>query len=352
MSASKKDYDPLSGLFGSRVPGVPLPEVGDDPSGGMPMIDGADAPEPIHLRPRVTPVRRAPPPPKPADPDPAALAKILARAAVAKAGMPALAPPAPAEPPAPPRAEPNAVLSPLSRPVPMPVTPKSAEDLARASAPPAAAAAPPAPPAPPAAAAAAARPAPATPPPAAPGGSRLGALGAPPPKRAVSAAEALDAARISEAAAAAASVAAVTAASAAASASKSGSLPLPLPGAAPAVAAASAPPTLDLTERVQEFLQTAVPGASLYVAVARLAEDRGGLKPLWNGHRARALAAGDVSLALTMAAVLHAISQVPRGALLASLVVQDGQELLVWFDLRTGQVIAVLGDARGWGMAL
>jgi hypothetical protein len=111
-----------------------------------------------------------------------------------------------------------------------------------------------------------------------------------------------------------------------------------------------AAPVVNLGDTVQALLSTAVPGASLYVAGAAAADDRAVQKPLWKAHRARFIAAGDFAGALAAAAVLQALSEQPRGTLVAAHVVSDGGELLVWFDLRGGQVLASFPDARVWGV--
>ncbi|MDP2313741.1 MAG: hypothetical protein Q8P41_12610, partial [Pseudomonadota bacterium] len=101
MSASKKEYDPLSGLFGGS-PGMPLPEVSDESAPTA--SSAADAPEPglgRGVKPVSRPAARAPeaaeaPAKAPAGPDPRELAKILAKAAAAKAAAAAPRPAAPA----------------------------------------------------------------------------------------------------------------------------------------------------------------------------------------------------------------------------------------------------------------
>jgi hypothetical protein len=107
-----------------------------------------------------------------------------------------------------------------------------------------------------------------------------------------------------------------------------------------------------LTERAQPLVNAALPGAPLYVASALRADDRAALLPLWKAHRARLLAGGDVRTAFAAAAVLQALGAVPLGDLLAALVVRDGGDLLVWFDLRDGRVLGAFDGAAAWGMKL
>ena len=105
-----------------------------------------------------------------------------------------------------------------------------------------------------------------------------------------------------------------------------------------------------LTEKAQQLVAAALPGAPLYVANVLLADDRAVLRPVWKAHRARVLATGDFRSAFSVAAVVSALNDAPKGALLAAHVVRDGGDLLVWFDLRGGNVVAALDNAMGWGV--
>jgi hypothetical protein len=126
------------------------------------------------------------------------------------------------------------------------------------------------------------------------------------------------------------------------------------PAAAPPSPPAADPAALDddaLTDRAQALVAAALPGAPLYVANAIRVEDRAAQRPLWKAHRARMLASGDFRGAFAVAAVVQALAEVPNGSLLAVLVVRDGGDLLVWFDLRSGAPIAALDGGLAWGLA-
>jgi hypothetical protein len=339
MSTSKKDYDPLSGLFGG---GEPMPDVHDETL--LPPEPNVRGLKPVS--------RRTPPPPPPAPeaaagPDPAALARILAKAAAAKAGAPTRAPEA-APPPVP------AASTLGGRVMPPPAAPSG-----RVMPPPAA-------PAAPAAGRAMPAPKPAAPAPAAAGGGRLAGLAAPAPRRTLTAAEAMEAARLAEAARAAEAAAPKAPARPAAAAPAAPAAPV-ASAAAPAAAAkdggpgrvvASVAPTFDLgdddtlTDRVQALVTAALPGAPLYVANAVRVDDRQVQRPVWKAHRARILASGDYRTAFAVSAIVQALADVPMGALVAGLVVRDGGDLLIWFDLRDGRPVAALDGGMNWGLTL
>lgn len=308
MSTRRFDDDPLTTLF--RPSGALLPAVDDEPAQRRAPLDGAEAPEPGLLRPPLKPVARARP--VQAGPDPRELAKILAKAAVAKAK--ASAPPAAAAPPAAP---------PKKAAAPVPDAPR-------------------------------------------------GAFAAPPPKRGVSAAEAMDAARAAEARAeeakaAEAKAAGAKAAGAKAAEAKAAEARAPEKSAAAALSPAPAvgrpgdakpaeplrvpAPAADrVADTVQRLIGATLPNAAIYVPAAIMADDRAMLRPLWKAHRARLLAEGDIERAISAASVISALQSRPAGALAVAHVVHDGGEFLGWFDLAEGAPIAAFPGARAWGI--
>ncbi len=279
--SNKKGFDPLSSLFD-------LPDTAPAPAAGPP-ARGDDLPEPPHVR--VTP------PVVPAGPDPAQLAKMLARAAAAKAAA--------------------------SRPPP----PPAATPLAKATKP---AAAPTAPAAP---------------------TSRL--MAAPPPRKSLSAADALRLANEDEARSKAAPPDAAV--------PPAGSAPMPsapaiaprIPSALPTTAASTtltpAAGAYDPTDVISGIIQDCLPQVgAVYIAKAIVLDDRGVLTGLWRAHRARFLSTGDLAGATAVNAVLRAVASVGPGQLAVAHAVTDKSDWLVWVDLSSSSLIAAFKDARAW----
>lgn len=297
--ATKRPTDPLESLFSPPPGSLPaLPDTDDeDPVTPAPL---ADAPEPAHLKPVkavARPVSLPPPAAPPAGPDPRELAKMIAKAAAAKAG----APPKPAAKPAP----------------------------APAPAPRAAAAAP-----------------------AAPAGPRS-LLAAPPPKRALSAAEAMEAARAAESAKPAEPAPRPAAAKPAAAAAPP-TAPATAPPTAPSPSASAAPaasaPVRNAVDAVQALLKVTLPNAAIYVPAAVVTDDRVALMAVWKAHRARMIADGDIERAAIVAAVVRAFSARPLGAIAAAHLVLDGGEYIGWMDLDAGAPIGLLPNPHVWGV--
>ncbi len=285
--------DPLSSLFAQS---------------SQPVADGSasDTPEPGNFRaPR--PVSRPMPPPvlpaaPAAGPDPRALAKALAKAAVAKAGAPA------------PRAEEPAPAAPARAAEAKPVV--------------------------------------------------RGVAAAPPPVRKLSALEALDLARKQEAERAAAPPAPTPAAAPAAPAPAAAAAPKATPApvaaaAAPVVAAApvaapAAPviPEDQLGDAIQTLLGGALPGAQVYIANAMFATDRKALTALWRAHRARFLATHQIEYAVGSATVLHLLASCPTDQLAMAHGVTDKGEFLLWIDLSTRSLVTAFANPKqliaGW----
>lgn len=224
-------------------------------------------------------------PAPPRAPTPAELARILAKAAVAKAG--AGRPAAPTAPAAP--AAPAAAPAPAPRPV--------------------------------------------------------GIAGAPPPRRSMSAAEAMDAARHAEEDRAAAQTHVVAAP----------------PAAEPRVAAPWAPPPpvaaegptrpaptarTALTDPVQAILASALSGTTLFVAGAYYAEDRKILTALWKAHRANFGARMQLDQAVACETVLVALQTAPPQRLAAAHVLSDRTDFLLWVDLQNRKLLAAFPNAR------
>lgn len=75
--------------------------------------------------------------------------------------------------------------------------------------------------------------------------------------------------------------------------------------------------------------------------------DRGILRALWRGHRAKFLADGNLERAATAAVVVQALEQ--RGSLAVARVVARGRDHLAFVDVDGRRVIACLADA--WALA-
>lgn len=275
MTTSKKGFDPLGSLFD-------LPEPGPA-AAPPPPAKGQELPESPNAKP-ATPR---------AGPDPVELAKILARAAQAKAG---------AKKPAP-----STTLVPDAAPGAKPAKP------AKAAAPAA---------------------------PAAPA-SRLSA--APPPQRALSAADAMRLAQAQEARAGVESAKVKPAAPAPAAAPAA-------PVAPPAASVPAGPLGEDgLVDVVSGIIKDSLPSiGDVYVARVLIMDDRGVLTALWRAHRARFVANGDFAGAVAVLAVLRALASVARGQLVAAHAVTDKSDWLLWVDLGSSTPIAAFKDARAW----
>jgi hypothetical protein len=198
--------------------------------------------------------------------------------------------------------------------------------------------------------------APAAPPPGTPGRAMASA---PPPRRVLTAAEALAAARVTEPAS--------VPASAAAAASGAPSVAAPAPAAPPAAAPPAPPPAAPPSastvrtsaarpaggpspvRAAQALLGVLLPETQPYVAAAVMVQDTALLRPLWKAHRARLASAHAGEHALAAAAVVSALAT-RADALSFALVVLDERELLVAIDLEERSLVAVLPDARSWGV--
>ncbi len=268
--SNKKGFDPLSSLFD-------LPDAAPARAPGPP-ARGDDLPEPPHVK--------ATPPTVPAGPDPAQLAKMLARAAAAKAAA--------------------------SRPAAAPVPVKPPAKTARPPAPEAAPTAP---------------------------ASRL--MAAPPPRKSLSAADAMRLANEDEAKAKAAPPppAATPSAPPAAVATAVQVAPAPAPAAG----------AYDPTDVIAGIIQDCLPQVgAVYIAKAIVLDDRGVLTALWRAHRARFLSTGDLAGATSVNAVLRSVASVGPGQLAVAHAVTDESDWLVWVDLSSSSLIAAFKDARAW----
>ncbi|GDX79584.1 hypothetical protein LBMAG42_13950 [Deltaproteobacteria bacterium] len=296
MSTSKKGFDPLASLFD-------LPETPPVASPAAPPAKGDALPEASHVKPA------APVVPPLSGPDPAALAKILARAAVARAGAPK---PAPG----------GATLVPEGKGAAAAEAPKPAAKAAKPATPAAAAASP---------------------------MSRL--MAAPPPRKTVSAEEAMRLAGEDESRRRAE---AATVKPVAPPAGKPAASPAPPAQVAAAVSAATAPaasatPMGDISDVVGGIIQDSLPElGAVYIAKALVMDDRGVLTALWRAHRARFGSTGDVAGAVAVSAVLRALAAVRPGQLAVAHAVTDKSDWLIWVDLSTSTTIAGFKDARAW----
>jgi hypothetical protein len=236
----------------------------------------------------VTPPQEPARPAAPKAPTPAELAKILAKAAVARAGAP------------------TTPGRPAAAPVPTPAPPRPA-----------------------------------------------GLAAAPPPKRSLSAADAMDAARrseeervrVEEERRRAPAVPAPAAAPPPAEAAPR--RPDPIAPPEPTVTSRPAPTAVTpLTDAAQAIAVTAFPGAPVYVGGAWYAEDRKLLTALWKSHRARFAGALQLDQAAAVAGLLTSLQAVPARKLVACHAVTDRGDFLVWMDLQNRVVLAAFPNAR------
>ena len=294
MSTPKKGFDPLASLF--DLPETP-PARPDPVYTPPPTVVGGDVPDVAELKPSA--------PPALPGPDPAQLAKILARAAAAKAAAGA---PARALPSAGPRSVPP--------PPKLPVT-KAAATVA-----------------PPAKGKAA---------------GSLASRMAPPPRRVLSAEQALAAARSDEEAQRAAGAAKRTGDEQKAAAAK---VIFQQARAASVVSAPAPLPPMradQLADMLAGIVATAAPElGAVYFANAVLIDDRAAQAAIWRGHRARFATQGDLDAAVACGAVLRALTSLPMGNLAVAHAVTDKTDWLVWVDLVSGSPLAAFRDARAW----
>lgn len=293
MSTPKKGFDPLASLFDLPETPASSPRVESAPA-----VLGGDVPNATQLKPAV-----------PAGPDPVQLAKILAKAAAAKAASVSAPPPAVAAKPALAKAPPPVAARAVPpKPVAPPVKPKAASSLA----------------------------------------SRLG----PPPKRVLSAEEALNAARSGEEALRSAEAEKRADDQQKAAAAKAIFQARSVASAAPVVAARPASPAMredQLADMIAGIVTAASPElGAVYVANAILMDERVVLAGLWRAHRAKFAATGDLAGAVACGAVLRALTTVPIGQLVAAHAVTDKSDWLVWVDLVSGSPLAAFRDARAW----
>lgn len=297
MTTPKKGFDPLASLF--DLPETPPPAAPKMDSSAAVM--GGDVPNATQLKPVA-----------PAGPDPVQLAKLLAKAAAVKAAestSAGTATPALAAKPAVAKTPPAAAARPLpAKPTPAAAKPKVTSSLA----------------------------------------SRL----APPPKRALSAEEALNAARSDEAAQRHAEDdkrADDQQKAAAAKAIVQAHLASAVSPLAPAKPTPEAMREDQLTDMIAGIITAASPElGAVYVANAILMDERVVLAGLWRAHRAKFAATGDLAGAVACGAVLRALTTVPIGQLVAAHAVTDKSDWLVWVDMVSGSPLAAFRDARAW----
>lgn len=248
MSSTKKEFDPLSGVFvDPKKPAEPAPAAG---------------------------------------PDPRALAKMLAKAAVAKAGAPT---PAPGAAPPPPPAAPPAAAKGLAGAPPPRKTLSAAEALEAA-------------------------------------------------RRAEGEEELQRQRRLDDARRIAAEAKARLA-------SAPGRA---IPAAVVIEPPPPMPPAGSPLEAAQGLLASRLPGCGYTIASAMYADERKLLAVLWKAHRSRFVATGRVDQALAADAILLATTNLGPRELVAATLVTDKGDWLVWMDLRHHQVIAAFANARAW----
>jgi hypothetical protein len=158
---------------------------------------------------------------------------------------------------------------------------------------------------------------------------------APPPRKPMSATEALAAAREAEAAAVTPQVA--HAAPTASAHQTMAATPGPVRAAASSVKAA------------QALLGVLMPELPLYVAAATGGASAA-MRPLWKSHRGRLVVARELEQAFAAAAVASALGNAPE-SLCFALVVFEDRELLTVLDLEARALVAVFPEARTWGVS-
>jgi hypothetical protein len=161
---------------------------------------------------------------------------------------------------------------------------------------------------------------------------------APPPRKPMSAAEALVAAREAEAAVVTPHVTHAPPTTPSTPTRQTTAAPTgPVRAAASSVKAA------------QALLGVLMPELPLYVAAATSGANAA-MRPLWKSHRARLVAAREVEQAFAAAAVASALGAAPESLCFALVVLED-RELLTVLDLEARALVAVFPEARVWGVS-
>jgi hypothetical protein len=106
---------------------------------------------------------------------------------------------------------------------------------------------------------------------------------------------------------------------------------------------------LTLSDRVDSLLPRLLGGVGhIYVANALAVDHRDVLRALWKAHRAKFCKEGEIERAVGASAVIHAIDHTPPGQLVASHIVTDASDYLVWLDMADGSVVAAFANARAY----
>ena len=113
----------------------------------------------------------------------------------------------------------------------------------------------------------------------------------------------------------------------------------PAPAPAPARSASAAAPA-----RSSGLLGPL--GAGVTAEAPRVASDRGLLSSLWKAHALRHIEDGNYAQAGSCLAVVAALGRVPAGVLVAVPAMAGSQSLLVWVDVSTSSILAVIPDGR------
>ena len=172
----------------------------------------------------------------------------------------------------------------------------------------------------------------------------VGIAGAPPPRRTMSATEAMEAARQAEEDRASHAVAAPPARAPEPSLRAVAPPPPPIVAETPT----RPPPTARtaLTDPVQAILAGALAGTTLFVAGAYFAEDRKILTALWKAHRANFGARMQLDQAVACETVLIALQTAPPQRLVAAHVLSDRADFLLWVDVQNRKLLAAFPNAR------
>ena len=100
---------------------------------------------------------------------------------------------------------------------------------------------------------------------------------------------------------------------------------------------------------VESILRKQLRGVErLKVGKALRMDDRVVLRALWKGHRARFAQQGALAEVVSTTQVIRALDAVAQGQLVAAIVRTDSSDYLVWVDLGAQATIAAFPDARAW----
>jgi hypothetical protein len=109
--------------------------------------------------------------------------------------------------------------------------------------------------------------------------------------------------------------------------------------AARAATVATPPPAPARLKDASAVLANRLPGVT--VRTTRPVANRDVYKALWTAHRARAVAEGDLVLAVTADVLMDAAGRVPEGALHTARIERGGEAWAAWVDTAAGVVLGL-----------